>query len=161
MVCRAHNVITTKYSVPSTIVTQMTHLHTIIPLHTSASTNTRDPVSAAVQIATHTGSPSSDSAAHWKRGICPQTHYGNATFVKEGMSSCYRAYTSTKEGQNMYTAERLPCQACPQLCSAAFSHCNTLKPTHQYLLLSQKGPSSKHLFITLDSAAQLGLGGLQ
>ena len=137
----------------------MTHLHTIIPLHTPASTNTRDPVSAAVQIATHTGSPSSDSAAHWKRGICPQTHYGNATFVKEGMSSCYRAYTSTKEGQHMYTAERLPCQACPQLCSAAFSHCNTLKPTHQYLLLSQKR-SSKHMFITLDSAAQLGLGGL-
>ena len=50
------------------LITQMTHLHTIVPLHASASTNTRDPVSAAVQIATHTGSPSSDSTAHWKRG---------------------------------------------------------------------------------------------
>ena len=54
---------------------------------------------------------------------------------------------------------RLPCQACPQLSSAAFPRCNTLKPTHQYLFLTQKGPSSKHMFITLDSAARFGLGG--
>ena len=57
------------------------------------------------------------------------------------------------------THARLPCQACPQLCSAAFPRCNTLKHKKTYTPIPTTIPGSliKHVFlplIPLDSAAQ-------
>ena len=66
--------------------------------------------------------------------------------LHKGMPSCYMGIHLHKGGPT-HAHWRLPCQACPQLRSAAFPRCNTLKPTHQYLLLTQKGPSSKHMLI--------------
>ena len=112
--------------------------------------------------------------AHWERmggggrgryasrpitGLQPLT-WRNATFVKEGMPSCYRTYTSTKEGQHMHTGAYIVklVLSCAALHSHAAIHSNIRKRTHPYLLSSQ-GPSSKHVFLPLILQHGLGLVG--
>ena len=53
----------------------------------------------------------------------------------------------------------LPCQACPQLRSAAFPCCNTLKPTHPSLLLTQKVPPPDTCSMPLSLQHDVGLVG--
>ena len=53
----------------------------------------------------------------------------------------------------------LPCQACPQLRSAAFPCCNTLKPTHPSLLLTQKVPPPNTCSMPLILQHDFGLVG--
>ena len=137
------------------LIIQRTHLHMINPLHASAITNTRDPVSAAVQVATHTGFLPATALHTGKGGVCPQTHYGNATSTMEecdlrkGRNADLLQDLHLHKGGPTRAHWCLPCQAYLQLHSAAFPCCNTLKhkktytpiSTHLYLLQSQS-PSS-------------------
>ena len=132
-------------------------------IHASTSSSKRDPVSAALQIATRLGGPPV-TALHTERGgggspySIRECDRRTSTFVKDEMPSCYKKYTSIKEGQHMYTGAyhvKLVL-SCAALHPHAATHSNTRKPTHPYLL---QGHSSKHVSIILDSAARFELGG--
>ena len=140
-------------------------------------------------MATRTGSLSSDSIARWKWGVCPQTHNGNATSTVEecdlhrgGMGPPpWRNATSTVEecdlrkrrnalllqdlhlhnGGPTHAHWWLPCQACPQLRSAAFPRCNTLEHKKTFTPIPTTIPRSllETCVPPLDSAARFGLGG--
>ena len=129
------------------LITQRTHLHKIIPPHTSASTNMRGPVRATVQVATHIGSSPATALHTGKEGNMPPDPlrecdlqlWRKAAFVKGGMLSCYRTNTSTKESQTctlalVMSSLSLVAQRCITALHyrTALLRCNTLKHKKTY-----------------------------
>ena len=126
-------------------------------------------MSTVAQIATHRV-PSGVSTAHCKRerGYALRSIMGMRPPTMEECDLCKRRDAvllqdiHLHKGGPIHAHWRLTCQPCPKLRSAAFPSHNTLKHKTTYTPIPftiPKGPSSKHVFITLDSAAQLGLPG--
>ena len=122
-------------------------------------------MSAALYLATRTWSPSSDSTAHWRMGnYATQTHNGNATSTTEECDLRIRRNTvllqdiHLHQGGLTHAHWRLPCQDCPQLRSAAFPRCNTLKHKKTYTRRPTTIPKSLLEHVLLPLILQRGLG---
>ena len=81
-------------------------------------------------------------------GICPQTHNENVTSTTEECDLRRRRNAVLLQDIHLHKGGlthahwRLPCQACPQLRSAAFPRCNTLQHKKTYTPIPTTIPQS-------------------
>ena len=146
------------------LITQRTHPHAIIPLHASASSSTRDPVSATLYSHTQRVPLQRQHCTLEKERYVPQTHNGNATSTTEECDLCIRRNAvllqdiHLHQGGLTHAHWHLPCQDCPQLRSAAFPHYNTLKHNKTYTPTPTTIPKSLLEHVLLPLILQRGLG---
>ena len=79
--------------------------------------------------------------------------------LRKGMDAILLQEIHLHKGGPTHANWLLPCQACPQLRSAAFPCCNTLKPTHPSVLLTQKVPPPNTRSMLLILQHDVGLVG--